>query len=127
MRNSYRLKSPLLRESAKHGLTVDLQKHIFSVRWVVFIFLMDSKNEVSINKAMAFPPHPSHFISCARLTSELTNQMRLPTPKNSKWKVPMSDREGTVSVFKELLHLEHHELVFHALLRASVSLSASAI
>lgn len=61
MRNSYRLKSPLLRESAKHGLTVDLQKHIFSVRWVVFIFLMDSKNEISINKAMAFPPPFSFY------------------------------------------------------------------
>lgn len=53
--------------------------------------------------------------------------MRLPTPKNSKWKVPMSDREGTVLVFKDLLHLEHHEVVFHALLRASISLSRSAV
>ena len=43
-------------ESAKHGLVVDLQKHIFSVRWVVFIFLLDSKDEVSINKTLA--PHP---------------------------------------------------------------------
>lgn len=43
-------------ESAKHGLVVDLQKHIFSVRWVVFIFLMDSKDEVSINKTLASPP-----------------------------------------------------------------------
>lgn len=42
-------------ESAKHGLVVDLQKHIFSVRWVVFIFLMDSKDEVSINKTLASP------------------------------------------------------------------------
>lgn len=47
-------------ESAKHGLIVDLQMHIFSVRWVVFIFLMNSKHEVSINKAMAFSP--SHFV-----------------------------------------------------------------
>lgn len=43
-------------ESAKHGFVVDLQKHIFSVRWVVFIFLMDSKDEVSINKTLALPP-----------------------------------------------------------------------
>lgn len=47
-------------ESAKHGLVVDLQKHIFSVRWVVFIFLMDSKDEVSINKTLASPP--SHIL-----------------------------------------------------------------
>ena len=45
-------------ESAKHGFVVDLQKHIFSVRWVVFIFLMDSKDEVSINKTLAPPPPP---------------------------------------------------------------------
>lgn len=64
MRNSYRLKSPLLRESAKHGLIVDLQKRIFSVRWVVFIFLMDSKNEISINKAVAFPPPFSFYFLC---------------------------------------------------------------
>ena len=50
-------------ESAKHGLVVDLQKHIFSVRWVVFIFLMDSKDEVSINKTWApNPPPPFYFL-----------------------------------------------------------------
>ena len=63
-------------------------------------------------------PHPPpHFTSCGRFTSELTNQMSLPAPKNSKWKVPVS--EGTISVFKELLRLEHHEVAFHAWLRAS--------
>lgn len=80
-------------ESAKHGLTVDLQMHIFSVRWVVFIFLMNSKTEISINKAMAFSP----LIFCTIHT--LTNHMGFPAPKNSKWKVPVSDGEGT-----ELLH-----------------------
>ena len=102
-------------ESAKHGFVVDLQKHIFSVRWVVFIFLMDSKDEVSINKTLA--PPPPHFTSCGRFTSELTNQMSLPAPKNSKWKVPVSER--TISVFKELLRLEHQEVAFRAWLRVS--------
>jgi hypothetical protein len=53
-------------ESAKHGLIVDLQMHIFSVRWVVFIFFDEQQNEVSINKAMV--SFPSHFISCAQVT-----------------------------------------------------------
>lgn len=56
VRNSYGLKSPFSMESAKHGLIVDLQMHIFSVRWAVFIFLRNSKHKVSINKAMASPP-----------------------------------------------------------------------
>lgn len=60
VRNSYGLKSRFSMESAKHGLIVDLQMHIFSVRWAVFIFLRKSKHKVSINKAMA--PPPSHFV-----------------------------------------------------------------
>lgn len=33
-------------ESAKHGLTVDLRMHIFSVRWAVFIFSTNSKKKM---------------------------------------------------------------------------------
>lgn len=103
-------------EPAKHGLMADLQMHIFSVRWVVFIFLMNSKNEVSINKAVTPPP----FTSCAQFTGESTDRMSLPAPENSKWKVPVSGRKGTVSFFKTLLHLELRDVALNAEFRASI-------